>query len=138
MKGWFKLLVLGAIPILAVTMVANQGLAADKGSQLIFQSNMEHQNFISVANAHSGKAVTVLVQYYNDEMEMVLWYLRVIPADGNVLVDPYDHTIPGFDPPTNSGDFIMGTDKANSGHFVIAVTAVGANVGVDADEDDDI
>ena len=34
MKGWLKLLVLGAIPILAVTMVANQALAADKGSQL--------------------------------------------------------------------------------------------------------
>ena len=40
MKGWFKLLVLATIPILAVTAVVNQGLAADKGSQLIFQSNM--------------------------------------------------------------------------------------------------
>ena len=42
MKGWFKLLVLATIPILAVTAVVNQGLAADKGSQLIFQSNMGH------------------------------------------------------------------------------------------------
>ena len=43
MKGWFKLLVLATVPILAITMVVDQGLAADKGSQLIFQSNMAHQ-----------------------------------------------------------------------------------------------
>ena len=36
MKVWIKLLVLGAVPILAVTAVVDQGLAADKGSQLIF------------------------------------------------------------------------------------------------------
>ena len=54
MKGWLKLLVLGAVPILAVTMVADQTLAADKGSQLIFQSNMAHKNFISIVNAHPG------------------------------------------------------------------------------------
>ena len=50
MKGWFKLLVLATVPILAITMVVDQGLAADKGSQLIFQSNMAHQNYISVVN----------------------------------------------------------------------------------------
>ena len=73
MKGWLKLLVLGAVPILAVTMVADQTLAADKGSQLIFQSNMAHVNFISIVNAHpDGDAVTVLVRYYNDEMKRVL------------------------------------------------------------------
>ncbi len=112
-------------------MVVDQGLAADKGSQLIFQSNMAHQNYISIANAHSGKAVTVLVQYYNDAMERVLWYLRVLPADGNALIDPFNAMVPGSDPATNSGDFIMATGKANSGHFVIAVTAVGASVAVD-------
>ena len=91
MKGWLKLLVLATVPILAVTMVADQALAADKGSQLIFQSNMAHQNFISVVNAEPGgaKAVTVLVQYYNNDMEMVLWYLRVIPAGSTILVDPF-------------------------------------------------
>ena len=138
MKGWFKLLVLGAIPILAVTMAVNQGLAIsneDKGSQLIFQTNMAHKSFISIANAHDDRAVTLLVQFYNDEMEMVLWYLRLLPPNGNSLVDPFDHTIPGSDPATNSGDFIMGTDKANSGHFVIAITAVAADLAADADAD---
>ena len=95
MKGWLKLLVLGAVPILAVTMVADQALAADKGSQLIFQSNSDHVNFISVTNSSDSEAVTVLVQYYNESMEMVVWYLRVLPANANVLVNPYDHMIPG-------------------------------------------
>ena len=134
MKGWFKLLVLVAVPILAVTMVVDQGLAinnADKGSQLIFQSDMAHQNFISIANAHDERAVTLLVQFYNDEMEMVLWYLRLLPPNGNSLVDPFNHMIPGSDPETNSGDFIMGTGKANSGHFVIAITAVAADLAAD-------
>ena len=79
MKSIFKILVLGVVPILAVTAVVDQGLAADKGSQLIFQSNMAHQNYISVANANDGRAVTVLVQYYNDEMARVLWYLQGYP-----------------------------------------------------------
>ena len=156
MKGWLKLLVLGAVPILAVTMVADQTLAADKGSQLIFQSNMAHVNFISIVNAHPGgvpeadsppRAVTVLVQYYNDEMKRVLWYLRVIPGGTNVLVNPFNHAIPGTakqddddeDIPgseTNVSD-VLGTLPAmsndddgpgiNTGHFVIAVTAVAAN-----------
>ncbi len=71
MKGWLKLLVLGAIPILAVTMVADPAFAADKGSQLIFQSNMAHTNYISVVNAKpDGNAVhgagSVLQQRYGD------------------------------------------------------------------------
>jgi hypothetical protein len=126
MKGWLKLLVLGAIPILAVTMVANQGLAADKGAQLIFQSNMAHHNFISVVNTDATQAVTVLVQYYNNDMEMAVWYLRVIPGATTVLVDPFNHMIPGSDPATNIGDAIMASGKAGNGHFVIAVTPVGA------------
>ena len=136
MKSIFRILILTVVPILMVTAIVDQGLAADKGSQLIFRSNMapEHKSFISIANAHSSQAVTVLTQYYNDEMEMVLWYLRVLPADGNVLVDPYDHMIPGSE--INSGDHITGTGKVNSGHFVIAVTAVGANLkGVPTDVD---
>ena len=155
MKSIFKILVLGAVPILAVTMVANQGLAADKGSQLIFQSNMAHKSFISVANANNGRAVTVLVQYYNDEMSMVLYYLRVIPGGGNFLVDPFNHEIPGTAEKDDDGMEIEGTatnvsdvlgtlpemtnadDGAgvNSGRFAIVVTAVGANVGVDANGD---
>ena len=127
MKGWLKLLVLGAVPVLAITMVANPALAADKGSQLIFQSNMAHHNFISVANT-SSNAVTVLVQYYNNEMEMAVWYLRVILGETTVLVDPFNHMIPGSDPATNAGDAIMASGKAGNGHFVIAVTAVGANL----------
>ena len=68
MKSIFKILILAAVPILAVTAVVDQGLAADAGSQLIFQSNMAHQDYISVANTNDKMAVTVLVQYYNDEM----------------------------------------------------------------------
>ena len=135
MKGWLKLLVLGAIPILAVTMVANQGLAADKGSQLIFQSNMAHKNFISIVNAHETDAVTLLTQYYNNEMETVVWYLRVVRSGTNLLVDPFDHMIPGSDPATNVGDAIMASGKTGNGHFVIAITAVAANT-VDDDMDD--
>ena len=133
MKGWFKLLVLATVPILAATAVVDQGLAADKGSQLIFQSNIAHTNYISIVNASpvDKNAVTVLVQYYNNEMEMVVWYLRVIPHGTNVLVDPFDHMIPGSDPATNVGDAIMASGKAGNGHFVIAVTAVGANIGLD-------
>ena len=158
MKGWLKLLVLGAVPVLAVTMVANPALAADKGSQLIFQSNMAHQNFISVTNANDGRAVTVLVQYYNDEMSLVLYYLRVIPGGGNVLVDPFNHEIPGTAEKDDDGMEIEGTaanvsdvlgtlpamtnddDGAgvNSGRFVITVTAVGANVGLDLNSDGDV
>ena len=134
MKGWFKLLVLATVPILAITMVVDQGLAADKGSQLIFQSNMAHQNYISVVNA-SDDAVTVLVQYYNNEMEMAVWYLRVILGGTNVLVDPFNHMIPGSDPAVNVGDAIMASGKGGNGHFVIAVTAVGANTVEDDDTD---
>ena len=147
MKSIFKILVLGVVPVLALTAVVDQGLAADKGSQLIFQSNMAHKSFISVANAHGSKAVTVLVQYYNDAMERVLWYLRVLPADSNVLVDPFDHMIPGTASDddmdgTNVSEILgalpaMSTDKKagmNSGHFVIAITAVGASMNVDGAE----
>ena len=80
MKSIFRILILAVVPILMVTAVVDQGLAADKGSQLIFHSNMYHQNYISVTNGDDGSAVTVLVQYYNDEMAMVLYYLRVIPG----------------------------------------------------------
>ncbi len=135
MKSIFKILALGAVLILAATAVADQGLAADKGSQLIFQSNMAHHNFISVTNTDSTQAVTVLVQYYNNDMEMAVWYLRVILGGTTVLVDPFNHMIPGS--ATNIGDAITGSGKAGNGHFVIAVTAVGA-VTVDNTETVDI
>ncbi len=144
MKRILTLLVLGIVPILMATAVVDEGLAADKGSQLIFQSNMAHKNFISVANAHDKQAVTVLTQYYNDEMKLVLWYLRVLAADSNLLVDPFDHMIPGTASDddmdgTNVSEVLgalpaMSTDKKagmNSGHFVIAITAVGASIGID-------
>ena len=161
MKSIFRILVLGVVPILAATAVVDQGLAADKGSQLIFHSNMYHQNYISVANANDGEAVTVLTQYYNDEMAMVLWYLRVIPGGGNVLVDPFDHRIPGTAEQDADGEDIPGSeanvrkvidnlppmsftdeddayqDGINSGRFLIVLTAVGANTVDDADTDDD-
>ena len=74
-------------------------------------------------------AVTVLVQYYNNELEMAVWYLRVILGEtGTVLVDPFNHMIPGSDPATNIGDAIMASGKMGNGHFVIAVTPVGANI----------
>ena len=127
MKSIFKILVLGVVPILMATAVVDQGLAADKGSQLIFQSNMAHHNFISVANTGSD-AVTVLVQYYNNDLEMAVWYLRVILGETTVLVNAFNHMIPGSDPATNIGDAIMASGKMGNGHFVIAVTAVGANL----------
>ena len=158
MKSIFKILVLGVVPILAVTAVMDLGLAADKGSQLIFQSHMDHQNFISVANGNEGRAVTVLVQYYNDELALVLYYLRIIPGGGNVLIDPFDHEIPGSAKLDEDDMEIPGTginvsgvfdtmpdmtnddegDGINSGRFVIVVTAVGADMGVDVNEDGDI
>ena len=140
MKGWLKLLVLGAVPILAVTMVADQTLAADKGSQLIFQANSDHVSFISVANTKDDSAVTVLVQYYNESMELVTWYLRVITGGGNFLVKPFDHMIPGTDTEDNEAginvmEAIMASGKAST-HYVIVVTAVGANLeGLPADDD---
>ena len=161
MKSILKILVLGSVLILGTTAVVDQGLAADKGSQLIFHSNMNHQNFISVANANDGKAVTVLVQYYNDEMKVVLWYLRVISGGGNVLVDPFNHSIPGTAEQDDDGEDIPGSETnvseilgelppmsfkdedgksyagVNSGRFLIVVTAVGANVGLDLDTDAD-
>ncbi len=91
----------------------------------------------------SSQAVTVLTQYYNDEMKLVLWYLRVLQADSNLLVDPFDHMIPGTASDddmdgTNVSEILsdlpaMSTDKkcrdVNSGHFLIAITAVGASMG---------
>ena len=160
MKSILRILVLGVVPILAATAVVDQGLAADKGSQLIFHSNMYHQNYISVANANDGEAVTVLTQYYNDEMAMVLWYLRVIPGGGNVLVDPFDHRIPGTAKQDADGEDIAGSeanvsdvigampamsftdeddayqDGINSGRFLIVLTAVGANTVNDTDTAD--
>ena len=160
MKSIFRILVLGVVPILAATAVVDQGLAADKGSQLIFHSNMYHQNYISIANANDGEAVTVLTQYYNDEMAMVLWYLRVIPGGGNVLVDPFDHRIPGTAEQDADGEDIPRSeanvkkvidnlppmsftdeddayqDGINSGRFLIVVTAVAGNTVDDADTTD--
>ena len=97
MKSIFKILVLAVVPMLVTTAVVDRGFAADAGSQLIFQSTMapDHKDFISVANTNDKMAVTVLVQYYNDEMKPVLWYLRVIPGGGNFMVDPFDHEMPG-------------------------------------------
>ena len=151
MKSIFKILCLGAVLMLATTAVVDQGLAADKGSQLIFQTDMSNTNYISVSNT-SADAVTVLTQYYNDEMALVLWYLRVIPGGGNVLVNPFNHEIPGTAEKDDDGMRIPGTGTnvsividdlpamtndddgpgVNSGRFVITVSAVGANTVADA------
>ncbi len=109
------------------------------------------RNFISVTNTADGQAVTLLVQYHNDQMEPVLWYLRVLRAGANVLVDPFHHEIPGTDQEDGSGPVNVreilfdeipavsfkdetGKDRPgfNSGRFLIAVTAVGAR----SEEDD--
>ena len=152
MKSILKILVLGVVPILAATAVVDQGLASGKGSQLIFQADVDDKNFISVTNTGSKKAVTVLTQYYNDEMTLVLWYLRVITSGATVLVDPFDHEIPGTAKKDKDGKEMPGTATnvsevlsalpamtneddgpgVNSGRMVIAVTAVGANMVDDA------
>ena len=98
------------------------------------------KNFISVANTAEDRAVTVLFQYHNDEMRRVLWYLRVLRAGATVLVDPFDHEIPGTADGAGGSVNVKGIlfgetpslsseEKAgfNSGRFVIGVTAVGAN-----------
>ena len=98
-----------------------------------------------------GMAVTVLVQYYNDEIRSqgkdidLPAYLRVLTAGETVLIDPFNHMIPGTGkdmmPGTESvydllNDLpMMSTDDdpgINSGRFVITVTAVGANSADDA------
>ena len=164
MKGWFKLLVLATVPIIAVTMVVDQGLAADKGSQLIFIAEMgsDTQEYISITNtsvdipdldtvnnvdvdgdpdmpAVDGMAVTVLVQYHNDEVRSegknidLPAYLRVLTGGETVLIDPFNHMIPGTERSVYDllSDLpMMSTDDdpgINSGRFVITVTAVGAN-----------
>ena len=142
MKGWFKLLVLAALPILAVTMVVDQGLAADKGSQLIFITDAGEVNYVSITNTsvnipdldtvdgndtdmgvnqmeETAMAVTVLVQIYDDELAPVLEYLRVILGGGTVLVDPMSHMIPGTE--TSVTDVIGASD---SSRYVVTVTAV--------------
>ena len=159
MKSIFKILVLGVVPILAVTAVMDLGLAADKGSQLIFHSNMYHKNYISVSNT-SPNAVTTLVQYYNDELTQVIAYLRVIVGGGTVLIDPFEHEIPGTADKDDDGNEIPGTATnvndmmdglgslpartsdedgpgINSGRFLIVVTTVGTNVAVDENDDGD-
>lgn len=145
MKSFLKILVLGVVPILAATAVVDQGLAADKGSQLIFHTNMAHKNFISIANTNDASGVTVLTQYYNDDMARVLYFLRVIPGGGNVLFDPFDHEIPGTE--ANVSEVLAGLPAMtqttgqklpgiNSGRFLVVVTAVGANMGVDTNGND--
>ena len=45
--------------------------------------------------AESAMAVTVLFQYYNDEMTPVLEFLRVITGGEMVMVDAFNYMIPG-------------------------------------------
>ena len=148
MKGWFKLLVLAAIPILVVTMVVDQGQAAnpDKGSQLIFIADMDMTNFISITNtsvdipdldtmdvegsptdtdggvdvgAETAMAVTVLVQIYDESITPVVEYLRVITGGSTVLLSAFDHMIPGTE--ENVSAYVGGGDGSR---YVIAVTPV--------------
>ena len=140
--------------------LTDPGVDAGMGSQLLFIADMAHKNFISVANVNDGRAVTVLVQYHNDELARVLWYLRAIPGGGNVLVDPFDHSIPGTAKQDAAGEDIPGSETnvsdflgdlpamsfededekhhhgINSGRFLIAVTAVGAHSVDDEDTAD--
>ena len=148
MKGWFKLLVLGAVAILVVTMVADPGFAAnrDKGSQLIFIADMGLVNFISITNtsvdipdldddpetdavddmdggediaAETAMAVTVLVQIYDDSIMPIVEYLRVVTGGSTVILNPFDHMIPGAEG-MNVSRFL---DEEGGSRYVIAVTA---------------
>ena len=132
---------------------AGTGTPASRNvSDLLGTTEAAQKNFISVANTNEDRAVTVLFQYHNDEMKRVLWYLRVLRAGATVLVDPFDHEIPGTADGKGAGgrvnvkDILFDTIPAlsseedagfNSGRFVIAVTAVGANTVDDPDTSDD-
>ena len=138
--------------LMAVLVAAPLALGAEKGSQLLFVVDSDNTNYISVTNAAvptptgavdadgdavnmptSAMAVTVLVQYYNDETRLALEYLRVIGAGRTILVNPFDHTIPGTE--KNVSEVLdtlpMQSTKDdpgyNSGRFIIAVTAVAAD-----------
>ena len=137
MKSIFKILVLGVVPILAATAVVDQASRCRQGLSVDLPEQHGPCELRLHCKHRQGQAVTVLVQYYNDAMESVLWYLRVVPADSNLLIDPFNHMIPGSDPATNVAGFLgdlparSSEDDGpgiNSGHFVITVTAVGASV----------
>lgn len=97
-----------------------------------------YKNFISVTNTHGEMAVTVMFQYYNDDMNLVLSYLRVVLAGQTILIDPFNVDLPGtngfnsterfFDDEDGDRELIaIGTDKKkgfNSGRFLISATAV--------------
>ena len=124
--------------------------AAQSVSNRLGTTEAAQKNFISVANTNEDRAVTVLFQYHNDEMRRVLRYLRVLRAGATVLVDPFDHEIPGTADAEGGGranvkDILFDDIPAltseeeagfNSGRFVIAVTAVGANTVDDPDTGD--
>ena len=84
MKSIFKILVLGVVPILAVTAVMDLGLAADKGSQLIFQSNMSTWKFyISVANtSQHGYGAGSVLQRRDEAGSLVAWSCSVPGSSG--------------------------------------------------------
>ena len=124
----------------------SEEMASGSVSDLLGATDATLKHFVSVTNTADGMAVTVLFQYHNDEMERVLWFLRVLRAGEGVLVDPFDHEIPGTEDEDGEGaanvkDYLFGkipalsfTDENeryrpgfNSGRFVITVTAVAAN-----------
>ena len=100
MKSILRILVLGAVPILAVTMVADQTLAADKGSQLIFQTNIgPHELHLCCQRAagRHGRGYGAGSVLQRIEMEMVVWYLRVIPhGTGTFWWIPLNHDDSGL------------------------------------------
>ena len=49
-----------------------------------------------------------------------------------MLVDPFDHVIPGDEAETNTGAYLMANNEAETDHFVIVVTAVAADLPADA------
>ena len=119
-------------------------------------------NFISVTNSSSDMAVTVQFDYYNDDLTPILSFLRVLPANATILVNPFDHMVPG---PASAGlmeranvrDALFGTGELgankmsgmkpaavsamgdggfNSGRFLISVTAVGTMEDIVDDTED--
>ena len=102
MKSIFKILELGVersrifFAILRGD-VDSQGLARRQGVAVdVFQSNMAHKNYRSESPTPiMTKRLRYLFNTTTTSCPRVLWYLRVITGGGNVLVDPFDHEIPG-------------------------------------------
>ena len=141
------------------------GLTDDQGQMAVSEAtgyvDAMLANYLSVTNSSSNMAVTVQFDYYNDNTMLVLSFLRVIPAGRTILINPFDHTIPGetfrgltrapnvSEALFGAGELLqnkntgvkphtieaLGDEGFNSGRFLIAVTAVGSMEDTDSTDD---